>query len=64
MDRNDMLRKRFVRYLEDNFNPSLRALHKVIGVGYSDLCSWKTGRINYSEKNLKKIEDFLDKNSK
>lgn len=57
---NNQVREEFKEYLEKNFNPSLVKLHKAIGVGYSDLCSWINGKHEYGQRNLTKIKAFLN----
>jgi hypothetical protein len=58
--RNEQLRERFSRFLENNYNPQLRVLAKVIGISYQNLASWNAGSLEYGIKTLTKIELFLE----
>jgi len=62
--KNELLRKRFAEFLEDNYNPPLRTIHKAIGIGYSSLVSWNAGSLEYSFRNLEKIDSFLKSKGK
>lgn len=57
--RNFYVRKRFLKYYKDNYEPKCRLIAEHVGLGYMNFKRFTINNHDYGNKSLDKIEKFL-----
>jgi hypothetical protein len=58
--KNEMVRQRFFKFYEDNYNPNCKAICQELGINHPDFYRWKADKLDYGVKSLTKISRFLE----
>ncbi|MCE4956734.1 hypothetical protein [Macrococcoides caseolyticum] len=58
---NTELRERLKKFRENNFNPSLTTIAKLINMNGNQLRDWNRGLINSKKETLARLDKFLKK---